>query len=222
MDFTTLFKRAACGAVGGVAGLVAMRLYWKGATAMMGEDPRMLTNEGAPHELDEMRATGGMQAEDDESSTAAVGRIAREKVTGRPPQSREEKEKLSYGVHWSYGIATAKLYALVRGRQDGVDGAGGLAFGTLLWVLGDELLVPLLGLSKGPTAYPPAQHAHRFGAHVAFGLATAAAAQALLHVAEPGPKPREVAWKAAKTYAKYKVAKAGAKGAKKAFDTVRG
>lgn len=222
MDFSTLFKRAACGAIGGVAGLVAMRLYWKGASAVMGEDPRMLTNEGPPHELDTMSATGGMHTQEGESSTAAVGRIGKEEVTGRPPQSEEEKTRLSYGVHWSYGIAAAKTYAIARGRQDGLDATGGLAFGTLLWTLGDELMVPLLGLSKGPTAYPIAQHAHRFGAHMAFGLTVAAAAQALLHVVEPAPKPREVAWKAAKTYAKYKVAKAGAKGAKKAIDKVRG
>jgi hypothetical protein len=56
---------------------------------------------------------------------------------------------------------------------------GGLAVGVGLWLLGDELVMPLLGLTGGPTAYPAAVHVHGFGAHLAYGLATSAATQAL-------------------------------------------
>ena len=53
------------------------------------------------------------------------------------------------------------------------------ALGVGLWLFGDEVVMPLSGLAKGPTAYPMELHAHAFGAHVAYGLATAAATQAL-------------------------------------------
>lgn len=48
-----------------------------------------------------------------------------------------------------------------------------------LWLFGDELGVALLGLTKGPTAYPPVLHVNSLLAHVAYGLASAATTQAL-------------------------------------------
>ena len=37
----------------------------------------------------------------------------------------------------------------------------------------------LMGLQAGPMAVSPAQHAHRFGAHLAYGLGTAVATRIL-------------------------------------------
>ena len=208
MTTTHALARFALGVLGGTAGLVAMRLYWMAATALEGEDPRMLTRDGSAHPLDEVSMTGGLQANEDESSTAAVGRMAYEQVTGEAP-SKEEKAALSYGVHWTYGLLTTGLYGALRGRAGGADLAGGAGFGAALWALGDELAVPTLGLSQGPTAYPLRQHAHRLGAHLAFGLTTAAATQALFHLFMP--ERRSLKWRAAKvagkTYLEYRAAK---------------
>ena len=41
------------------------------------------------------------------------------------------------------------------------------------------LVLPLLGLGKGPNAYPARKHAAEWGAHVVYGLTAAAVAQAL-------------------------------------------
>lgn len=171
-----LLKHITLGAAGGLVGTVAMRLYWQVATALAGEDPRGWTQDNAPHGLDEVGIAGQHHAEG-ESSTAAVGREAYETLVGKEPSS-ETKTALSYAVHWSYGTTMGGLYGALRGRQEAPDAKGGLAFGAALWLLGDELMVPVLGLSKGPTAYPPAQHLHRLGAHLAYGLAAAATAQA--------------------------------------------
>ncbi len=219
-DSSDLLKGLLAGALGGVAGTVAMRLYWQAATALAGEDPRTLTSEDAPHALDEMSVTGGQHTQEDESSTAAVGRIAYEAVTDEEPDD-ETIETLSQSVHWAFGLGTSALYGAVRGPVGPLDAEGGLVFGTAVWALGDELMVPLLGLSKGPTAYPLTQHAHRFGAHLAFGLATAAATQALLGLARPHTT-RRFAWKTAKTYLKWKAVKAGAKVAGRALAKMQG
>lgn len=167
------------GGLGGAAGVLAMRLYWQAATALEGEDPRTLTrDDAASHPLDEVGVVGQLH-QPDESSTAAVGRIAYEALTGDEPESPELKEALSYGVHWTYGIMLGGLYGAVRGHADPPDTPGGLVFGTAAWLIGDELMVPLLGLSKGPTVYPPKQHTHRLGAHLAYGLAVSGVAQVL-------------------------------------------
>lgn len=188
MSSSELGSRALFGIAGGMAGLAAMRLYWRAATVLRGEDPRGLTAEGPPRALDEVSVVG-RQHQEGESSTAAVGRKAYEEATGEEPD-RAQKTWLSYGVHWSYGLLMAGGYGALRGRQDGLDVPGGLAFGTGLWLLGDELVVPLLGLAEGPTAYPAAQHAHRLGAHLAYGAATAAAAQVLHSLLRPRPASR--------------------------------
>jgi hypothetical protein len=87
------------GALGGIAGVVAMHYYWKAAASLAGGDPR-------------------------------------------------KKEK-------------------------GNDQPG---------PLDDELAMPLLGLTDGPTAYPAELHAHGLAAHLAYGAATALATQLLLRV----------------------------------------
>ncbi len=55
----------------------------------------------------------------------------------------------------------------------------GFVLGVGLWAMGDEVTVPVLGLSDGPTAYPLSVHIHSFGTHLAYGAATAVVMQAL-------------------------------------------
>ncbi|HEV7499147.1 MAG TPA: hypothetical protein VGQ33_04045, partial [Vicinamibacteria bacterium] len=82
---------------------------------------------------------------------------------------------LGTAVHWSYGGLQGALYGAARRRHRGVDPVGGSAFGTGLWGV-SELLLPTLGLGKGPTAYPPENHAATWGAHAVYGLTTSAVA----------------------------------------------
>lgn len=112
----------------------------------------------------------------DESSTAALGRIAYEKLTGRSPSPRT-KEALSWAVHIGYGLAAATLFASFRERPRVL--RDGIAFGAALWLFGDELAVPLLGLADKPTAYHPSRHVQSLAQHLGFGVATAAATRAM-------------------------------------------
>jgi hypothetical protein len=172
------WKGLVLGVVGGAAGLVAMRYYWRTITAMTGKDPRSQTSDSGSRALDDMSVVGRHHKEG-ESSTAAAGRLAFEAAVGKEPK-RETKAALSSGVHWTYGLVVAGLYGALRGGSAGVpDAAGGLAYGTGLWLFGSELAVPLLGLSSGPTTRPFSSHAYGLGAHFAYGLTTAAATQSL-------------------------------------------
>jgi uncharacterized membrane protein YagU involved in acid resistance len=56
---------------------------------------------------------------------------------------------------------------------------GGGIFGAGLWLIGDELIVPLLGVQRGPTAVSFTQHLNRLGAHLFYGWSTAAITRAL-------------------------------------------
>ncbi len=209
MAATNIFKHIAAGIAGGVVGTLAMDYYWKAVTAIEGEDPRSLTAENAPDTLDDMSAIG-KQRKEGEPSTVALGRKVHEAATGEEPSS-EEKSTLSKAVHWVYGSAMGGVYGAVRGPVRGADLSGGAVFGTALWAAGDEVMVPLLGLSKGPTAFPMKQHVHRFGAHLAYGGATALTTQVLLR-RKSSSTLRRWGWSAAKTYVKWKALKTAGKG----------
>ncbi len=120
----------------------------------------------------------GVHHEPDESATAAIGRMGYEKLVGEEP-SQETKSDLSWAVHIGYGLLVASGYLALRGHARGHLVRDGLLFGAGLWLLGDELALPLLGLSDKPTAYDPTQHLQSFAQHLGFGVATAATTRAL-------------------------------------------
>lgn len=195
------WKGFVLGMAGAGAGLLAMRCYWNlvaacatdgaseesgqeaqdaGDGSGAGEGSAEAGEEESSGALDDVSAVGE-QAREQESATAAVGRIVHQTLTGREPGS-ELKEALSYWVHWEYGVTMGGLYGAARPYPRGSAVRGGTIYGTLLWLLGDELIVPLLGLSEGPTAHSKEEHLQSWGAHVAYGIGTAAATKALLRI----------------------------------------
>lgn len=174
-DQVSYKKSMITGLVGSVAGLMAMRLYWQKVAPLVNE--RINDEPLASGQLDDISLVG-KQYEKGESSTEALGRMAYEKVVGEEPDD-STKEMLSYAVHWLFGLLQGGTYGSLRAKAPGIDILGGLLFGMALWLFGDETAVPALGLQKGPTAVSPAQHVNRLGAHLAYGLGTAAAAQLL-------------------------------------------
>ena len=78
-------------------------------------------------------------------------------------------------IHYGYGIAWGAAFALAaRALRFRPPVATGLAFGALLWVLSDEVLVPLLGFSRLPARYPASSHLKGLAAHLVYGVATEA------------------------------------------------
>ncbi len=172
------WKGFVLGAVGGAVGVVAMRYYWKIAAAIAGGDPRKQSGDPQPQALDSISLIG-QHHEEGESSTAALGRIAYQTIMGKAPESQETRTTLSYLVHWLLSMFMGGVYGALRGPASVPDVQGGLILGIGLWLFGDELAFPMMGLTKGPTAYPFAVHAHGFGAHIPYGLVTSATTQAL-------------------------------------------
>lgn len=175
------------GALGSLAGLAAMGLFFKAAQAFSngsGDSPEageekedIIERQDA---LDDISVVGD-QSREGESATATVGRIGYTAVAGEEPDE-ETRQKLGQAVHWGYGVLVGGVYGALRPEADTPDLAAGLGYGTALWVIGDEIMVPLLGLSEGPTAHSVPDHAKALGAHLVYGAATATATQALKRV----------------------------------------
>jgi hypothetical protein len=182
----TLRSKLGYGLLGGAAGLLAMELV-KRATAPLVKDRAQRPTDADLTARSSMSAVGRHHGPE-ESATDALGRIFYENLVGRAPSPGTQR-KLSWAVHIGYGLVVASLYGAVRGGRD--HGAArcvmsGALFGAGLWLLGDELTLPLLGLSDKPTAYPVGSHLQSLAQHLGFGVATAAATGALLD----GRRPR--------------------------------
>ena len=176
------WKGLVFGMIGSIAGLLAMRYYWNNIAPAVEEAFGGQENRGqAPDPLDDI-SLWGKQYREDESSTAALGRLLYQWITGEEPQTQELKTALSYLVHWGYGMLQGGIYGALRANAPFPDLKDAWLYATGLWLVGDEVVVPLLGLQSGPTAVLPVQHANRWGAHLAYGTGTALATQTLLRL----------------------------------------
>jgi hypothetical protein len=125
----------------------------------------------------EQEAQAGMPPSTVRAAQAAARAVGTD-LSGRREQALGGKT-----VHYGYGAAWGAAFALAAralARRWRPPLATGLAFGAALWVLSDEVLVPLFGFSHGPGQYPASSHVKGLAAHLVYGLAT------------------EVAWRAAR------------------------
>jgi uncharacterized membrane protein YagU involved in acid resistance len=163
------------GLVAGGVGLLAMELVRRATAPLVKERARKPTDVFV---TERTISQVGIHHEPGESAPEAIGRIGYQKLVGEEP-SKKTKSDLSWAIHLGYGLLVASGYALLRGHAHGHTLRDGLMFGTGLWLFGDELAVPLLGLADKPSAYHPTQHLQSFAQHLGFGVATAATTRAL-------------------------------------------
>lgn len=83
----------------------------------------------------------------------------------------EQRDTAGAGIHWALGVAGGAAYALARKRWPEVGSMYGVAFGLGFFLVFDELLNPVLGLTPGPAAFPWQAHARGLAGHLAYGVA---------------------------------------------------
>lgn len=141
-------------AKGAVAGVVA--------TAVMNLATTYLYQHESPRaKRREQRARGGQTAYE---SAAEAGAEA-----AGVDLDRSERAKAGTAIHWVLGAAAGAVYAGLRPRFGGFDLGRGLGFGTGFWLLVDEAVTPLLGLTPGPGAFPWQTHVRGLAGHLVFG-----------------------------------------------------
>jgi uncharacterized membrane protein YagU involved in acid resistance len=82
----------------------------------------------------------------------------------------KEKEIAGPIVHYAVGTTAGAVYGLAAEYEPDVTTLAGIPFGAAFWMVVDEGALPLLGLTKGPTAYPISIHAYALASHLVFGL----------------------------------------------------
>lgn len=90
----------------------------------------------------------------------------------RPEDS--QKPAAAGAVPYPYGTFLGGLYGPAAERFSELRWGGGTLFGAALWLLSDELAVPLLKLSKGLTEYSAETHLYALASHRVYGAAAEA------------------------------------------------
>lgn len=134
--------------------------------------------------LYEKEDTQALRREDQARGDKTAYEVAAEKAAhfAYSQLSEDERKKLGSAIHWSVGIGSGALYALLRrrlaGGGPGRELATGALFGAAVWLLLDEVGNVALGLTPGPRAFPWQAHARGLAGHLVLGLATEGVLQA--------------------------------------------
>jgi Protein of unknown function (DUF1440) len=142
---------------GAIAGAVATWVMGKVTSGLYDREDR-----GARHREDSAR-----------QGRTAFGKAAEEAAKAVSlPLDDEERERYGGAIHWVLGIGSGAVYAVVRRRLSWIGRLSGVGFGTAFWAAVDEGLVPALGFTPGPGAFPWQTHARGLAGHLTFGTVT--------------------------------------------------
>lgn len=110
-----------------------------------------------------------------------VAFVAADKIANAAGVRMTDRQEYFAGntVHYLLGMMPGALYGVLRHRVKGLEKGRGLLYGLGLFIVMDELIAPLAGLSSGPTAYPWQAHVRGLAGHLAVGATTDTAVRAL-------------------------------------------
>jgi hypothetical protein len=168
--------------VGSLAGLAAMNLYKQRVTPRMqemGSGRLEGWGEGEMVQRYQDVSIYGQQFSEEQSPGEVIGRRLYRRLAGSEPRSKEAVSMVSSLAHSGSRLLQGGLYGAMQRKSNVLDLRTGALFGLVMWLYGEEIVVPLLGLKAGPTQLPPRQHLDRLGSNVAFGVGTAVATQLL-------------------------------------------
>lgn len=143
------------GAIAGAVGVWVMdRVGWD---MYLSEDPKAFEQEKEA------------QVEGKYAAHVAVGKMA--DAMGKE-LSDTQQHKAGKVMHYGLGVMPGALYGAMRDRVPGLGAGRGLAYGLGLFIMNDEIINPLMGLSSGPTTYPWEAHWRGLVTHLVLGAVT--------------------------------------------------
>jgi hypothetical protein len=180
-----VWKGLAAGVVGGLAAAWAMNQFQAAWSRVAEGEERSHGAQSLQRGTPQHGVGRKLQLEghDDERDDAA-GRLANAVAVATLDQelSGREKETAGAAFHYGMGATSGALYGAVAEAFPSVKAGAGLPFGAAVWVVADEGIVPLVGLSKPATDYPFSIHAYAFTSHLVFGLTAEFVRRAVRHV----------------------------------------
>lgn len=165
----SLLRGLAIGATAGIAATLVMDQFQKlsmaGQKAM--QKHQKLSSGESPWQIAHEQVQQEQKQAAQEGSTEIVARhIAEAAGTQIAPDSRKQAGQ---AVHYTFGTLMGIVYGVAAEFLPEVSSGGGTAFGTMLFLVADEVAVPSLRLSPPPTESAPTDHLQHWAAHVVYG-----------------------------------------------------
>jgi hypothetical protein len=163
-----VLKGMGAGLIGGLVGTVVMTQF----QTLVGKLIEQVQGSGGEE------ASGGNgwreeaeQEQEAESATAKTAtavstRVFRHELRG------QEKAVAGSTVHYGFGTTMGGIYGALAEADPRVTACAGTAFGSVLWLLADEVAVPAMRLSGPPTKMPVSSHVNALAAHLVYGFTT--------------------------------------------------
>lgn len=127
--------------------------------------------QGTPdHGIGRELAERGVDAPDDNAAVRTANAVS-EFVLDKH-LTKSEKEKAGAVAHYTMGVASGAIYGAVAEAMPAATACEGTAFGAAVWLIADEGVVPVLGLSKNPSEFPVSIHTYSIASHLVYGLTT--------------------------------------------------
>jgi uncharacterized membrane protein YagU involved in acid resistance len=104
----------------------------------------------------------------DRDAAVQVGEIAYEAITFRAPPASAEL-RLGTAAHYAFSVSAGLAYGILAPRYPTLRSGFGVLYGTLVWAIADEGIVPLLGLSRKPRELSVGIHLYSLIGHALFG-----------------------------------------------------
>jgi putative membrane protein len=155
-------KDVIAGAIGGLAATAAVALFMQLSKPLTGIDP------AAPDAAGEPRI----------GSPEAATRVVEEGLGHSLPDDR--KEAASGLFQFAFGTALGAGYGLIARYLPLATAGRGTLFGTGVFAVADEVLVPATGLSGKPADSPAEAHGGALAVHLLFGLVAESVRRAVL------------------------------------------
>ncbi|MCU1262861.1 MAG: hypothetical protein JWO80_5746 [Bryobacterales bacterium] len=148
-----IWKSAAAGATGGLIASYAMNEFqslWQAAAE---------------------KVQPGQNSGGGDDATVKTAQAVLRSVAHRDLKPHEKK-RAGAAVHYIYGTLIGAAYGLLATRARAVAAGRGTAYGAAVWLAGDEIAVPALGLGKSPKEAPLSSHANALASHLVYGAVT--------------------------------------------------
>lgn len=154
------------GAIGGLVGTWAMSQAQRGWTRAVEGDPP--ESAGGKHD-----ARDWQERDEGRNANELAAQAIASRVLGRC-LTRDELAIAAPACHYAFGTTMGALYGLYAHRARGGRTANGLGLAIGVWLLADEIAMPLLGLSRPTTQRPTEMHLQSLAAHLVYGATTEA------------------------------------------------
>lgn len=162
MNANRIIKFSVIGAAAGLASTFIMTKFQAGAGELESA-LRKKESEGENKQKNKKE-----QSEKSDPATVKLANKISRNVAGHKIKE-ENKETAGSIVHYGFGTSVGALFGLLNLYLPQKKIASGLLYGVGVWAIADNVLVPLMGLSKGPLKQSFKTQAYALTSHLVYG-----------------------------------------------------